>query len=60
VVPRSKTKKSITDLSEPSKDLSIDFSGDEEDNEKEKHRISLQNHSPEHSQMKGSIIRQFH
>jgi hypothetical protein len=58
--PRSKTKKSILDLSEPSKDLSIDLCGDEKDDEKEQQRISFQNHSPEHYQMKGSIIRQFH
>ena len=55
----SKKRNSISDLSEPSKDLS-DLCGDEKDDEKEQQHISFQNKSLEHSKIKGSIVRQFY
>jgi len=58
--PETKKRNSISDLSEPSKDLSIDLCGDEKDDEKEQQRISFQNQSPEHPKIIGSIVRQFY
>ena len=57
--PETKKRNSISDLSEPSKDLS-DLCGDEKDDEKEQQRISFQNQSPEHPKIIGSIVRQFY